>query len=197
MMSEAMELECPDGVKRTFRITGQDYSQDCGGWLDPETGQIYAIANWGSERYWKEKRYYTYVHIGLTEDGKPVGTRSKSQHLQHGYDEQMNWWFAKNDIDVNKLEAITFTWRGRVGPSYNIVEGPMEGKHVSESLPAVIPREMMYGINMDDTRNLGNIGDANSGNVISEDYQIPLVQFQYTENVEEAKENVGLGDLLS
>ena len=109
----------------------------------------------------------------------------------------MKWWFAKNDIDVNKLEAITFTWRGRVGPSYNIVEGPMEGKHVSESLPAVIPREMMYGINMDDTRNLGNIGDANSGNVISEDYQIPLVQFQYTENVEEAKENVGLGDLLS
>ena len=39
-------MECPDLHERTYKSEGHDYTQKCGGWLDPDTGQVYAIANW-------------------------------------------------------------------------------------------------------------------------------------------------------
>jgi len=201
MMSEEnkMELECPDGVKRMFRTSGQDYSQKCGGWEDPETGVVYAIANWGSDRYWKSSAYFTFTLVsdtGASEEGRPVGERHKVEQFTHGYNEQMTWWFNENDIDVNALRAITFIWRGRVGPSYNLAAGPQKGKHVSESLPAIIPREMMYGIDSSDVTNHGLIGTLNNSTPVVEEVELPLVNYSLKDtNVVIPPES--LGDLLS
>lgn len=41
--------------------------------------------------------------------------------------------------------------------SYTLMDGPQKHKHVSESLPAMIPREMMYGVEI--VENHGNIGE--------------------------------------
>lgn len=147
-MSEVI-LECPDLHERTYKSEGHDYTQKCGGWLDPDTGQVYAIANWGSDRYWKNTEVNIY--------DSSTGMRSTKPVWKHGFGEQMAWYFEQKGIDMNALEAITFIWSGACGLSYTLMDGPQKHKHVSESLPAMIPREMMYGVEI--TVNHGNIGE--------------------------------------
>ena len=147
-MSEVI-LECPDLHERTYKTEGADYTQKCGGWLDPDTGQVYAIANWGSDRYWKNTTVNMY--------DSSTGMRSSKRVWFHGFSEQMGWYFEKKGIDVNTLDAITFIWSGACQLSYTLQDGPQKHKHVSESLPAMIPREMMYGVEI--VENHGNIGE--------------------------------------
>lgn len=155
-----VDFECPDGEKRSFKCGGTGYNQSCGGWEHTETGQIYAIANYGSERHWSKSSSHniTMQQIAQSISGTQVdnvNTGGKCNKFEvnkmtskpiHGYQLQMMWYFEQKDIDVNKLIPIRFTWKHDVGPSYNLVKGPQAGKHVSESLPACIPRGMYEGI---------------------------------------------------
>tara|TARA_Y100000361_G_scaffold37240_1_gene31864 strand:+ start:182 stop:700 length:519 start_codon:yes stop_codon:yes gene_type:complete len=142
-------LECPDLHERTYKSEGADYTQKCGGWLDPDTGQVYAIANWGSDRYWKN------IEVNIYDSS--TGMRSSKPVWKHGFGEQMAWYFEQKGIDMNALEAITFIWSGACQLSYTLMDGPQKHKHVSESLPAMIPREMMYGVEI--VENHGNIAE--------------------------------------
>lgn len=182
--------ECPDGKSRKYRVNGQDYSQKCGGWKDPETGQIYAIANWGSARHWQTKTYRTFTP---TEGRK--GVETKTTDFTHGYEKQMAWWFAENDIDISSLHAITFTWVGRCGPSYNLAAGPMEGQHVSESLPAMIPREMM--VSVIDEVDHGLIMSLRGGEPqVIETVEVPKATYEVTDLAQATPTNDGIGDLF-
>ena len=156
----AIILECPDLVERTYKTEGADYTQRCGGWLDPDTGQVYAIANWGSDRYWKNTTVNIY--------DSSTGMRSTRDIWRHGFHEQMAWYFEQKGIDMNALEAITFIWSGACQLSYTLEDGPQKHKHVSESLPAMIPREMMYGVEI--FHNHGNIGELSS----AESEEVPV-----------------------
>jgi len=157
---EYVHFECPDGEKRSFKCGGTGYSQSCGGWEHTETGQIYAIANYGSDRHWSTSNAHNITMqqiaqsvLGTPEDNTNTGGKCNKFEVNkmtskptHGYQLQMMWYFKQKDIDVNKLIPIRFTWKHDVGPSYNLVRGPQLSKHVSESLPACIPRGMYGGI---------------------------------------------------
>tara|TARA_R100000458_G_scaffold41698_1_gene39410 strand:- start:1921 stop:2646 length:726 start_codon:yes stop_codon:yes gene_type:complete len=146
-MAENQQIECERPDKQMMEYSsgysgsGKGYNQSCGGWEHTETGVIYAIANWGSSRFWKKKDT---SHI----DGSvyPPMVREET-NIRHGYHAQMMWWFNEKDIDVTKLVPIIFRWHDApVGKSYVLQAGPMEGHRVEESLPAEIPRAMMHAV---------------------------------------------------
>jgi hypothetical protein len=154
---EDVGFECPDGTVRIFHCGGSGYGQQCGGWEHEETGQVFAIANWG-DRKWN---YKDIEYLKLSNAMKPIATQLKyetegdnlkvyttveSGLCDHPYGEQMLWWFKQKDIDVSKLKPITFNWEHDVGSSYTLINGPQAGKRVQESIPACIPRGMFYGI---------------------------------------------------
>ena len=120
--------ECPDGKSRKYRVNGQDYSQKCGGWKDPETGQIYAIANWGSARHWQTKTYRTFTP---TEGRKGVETQTTD--FTHGYEKQMAWWFAENDIDISEVDhGLIMSLRGGEPQVIETVEVPKATYEVTD-----------------------------------------------------------------
>lgn len=120
----------------SFNTNQSGYNQACGGWRCKNTGHIYAVANWGSNRSWATNIASTEYNINKMEVITKKG-------LVHRYDAQMNWWFKQKNIDTSAMEAINFRWSGcGVGNSYTINQGPQSLDTVSESLPAQIPRAL-------------------------------------------------------
>ena len=164
---EHAQFECPDGVMRSFYCGGTGYGQKCGGWEHTETGQIFAVANWG-DRNWQSTRT---SHVTVSDllnktkevdedsDWDVVNTYTTQSKLIHPYTEQMLWYFNAKDIDISKLVPIQFTWRHNVGSSYNLEAGPQRLKRVAEPIPACIPRGMFYGVQ--EKKYLGNWIDDN------------------------------------
>jgi len=148
---EKVGFECPDGKVRLFYCGGSGYGQRCGGWEHEETGQLFAIANWGDRKWNKDTVEYLQLSSAMkpeTTDGDilKVYTTTESGLCNHPYGEQMLWWFKQKDIDVSKLKPISFTWEHNVGVSYTLENGPQKDKAVKEPIPACIPRGMFYGV---------------------------------------------------
>jgi len=144
MSEENVEYTMPraDGSTGEYNCgnegSGLGYNQECGGWENVETGEIYAIANWGSHRHWNKKttKYVNSHNMVIT-----------STKWVHGFQSQMIWWFNENDIDTSKLTPIKFRWSGApVGDDYILEAGPAEGQRVSESLPCTITRPFMHAV---------------------------------------------------
>lgn len=144
MSEENVEYTMPraDGTTGEYNCgkegSGQGYNQECGGWENIETGEIYAIANWGNKRHWNRN-----VSKYVDSHNMVITTTS----WIHGFQSQMIWWFNENDIDTSKLTPIRFRWSGApVGNDYTLEAGPMEGIRVRESLPCTITRPFMHAV---------------------------------------------------
>jgi len=140
--NQRIECRRADGTLGEYRTgysgSGMGYNQSCGGWENLETGQIYAIANWGNKRHWEVNS------ISHVDESNNVTTNTS---LRHGWQAQMEWWFNENDVDVTKLVPIKFSWKDApVGQSYTIEEGPQQGHNVPESLPCEITRPFMHAV---------------------------------------------------
>ena len=141
------ELECMDGVVRTFRMCSAQnsrhgYDQKCGGMRNTKTGEVYGLINYGFGRYWeREGVEHTYDASTTPPLVTRVGTTT------HGYLDTYLWWLKKKGIPLADVEAVTFNWDGcPVGPSFNLQDGPQEGEYIPESLPAIIPRHAMHAV---------------------------------------------------
>jgi len=141
------DLECMDGVVRTFKLCSvvndyHGYNQECGGMRNTKTGEVYGLINYGSGRYWvNEGVEYTYD----TSTTPPLVTRAGT--TTHGYLETYLWWLKKKNIPLADVEAVTFRWDGcPVGDTFKLEDGPQKGSHISETLPAIIPRLAMHAV---------------------------------------------------
>ena len=147
-------FECPDGVQRVFVCGEGTYNQTCGGWEHTETGQIFAINNYGNSHangcdfLELESDYITLDNLEsrslLTE--KSI-TTTRSKVIKHPFSKQMEWYFNNKDIDKTKLVPIRFNWTGHIPSSYYLQCGPQKGVRVTEPLPACIPRGFYDYIN--------------------------------------------------
>tara|TARA_R110000824_G_scaffold12500_3_gene55013 strand:- start:2611 stop:3249 length:639 start_codon:yes stop_codon:yes gene_type:complete len=141
-------FECPDGVQRLFVCGKGDYNQTCGGWEHTETGQIFAINNYGHSNangcdfVALESVYITLDNLEShsDDDSQESITMTASEVIKHPFSEQMEWYFNNKDVDKTKLVPIRFNWTGSVPSSYWLQCGPQKGVRVAEPLPACIPR---------------------------------------------------------
>ena len=164
MTEQNQRIECQraDGTTAEYRTgwngSGKGYNQACGGWENLDTGEIYAIANWGNKRHWEVKTI-RYVDVNNN-----VVT---SVSFRHGWQAQMEWWFNENDVDMSKLVPIKFRWKDApVGSNYELTEGPQKGEYVSESLPVEITRPFMHAVKSKQYYTTdGLMHDAPQGNV--------------------------------
>ena len=140
---ERVQFECPDGVLREFVCGEGTYNQTCGGWEHTETGQIFAINNYGNSSsngcdfLELESDYITLDNL---ESRSESITMTTSKVIKHPFSEQMEWYFNNKDIDKTKLVPIRFNWTGSIPSSYWLQCGPQKGVRVTEPLPACIPR---------------------------------------------------------
>ena len=147
MTQENQSIDClrPDSETMSywsgFPGSGKGYNQSCGGWEHLDTGAIYAIANWGNNRHWRT------VDMSFIDASVSPPVVKRQTRMRHGFQAQMLWFFNEHDVDHTRLVPIRFRWNDApVGSSYTLMDGPMKGERVSESLPAEIPRAMMHAV---------------------------------------------------
>ena len=141
------ELECMDGVERTFSLCSTPngrygYNQSCGGMRNTKTGEVYALINYGRGTHWEQNGVeYTYD----TSTTPPLVTRVGT--TTHGYLDTYLWWLSNKKIPLADVEAVKFRWEGcPVGNGFKLEDGPQKGTYVPETLPAIIPRHAMHAV---------------------------------------------------
>ena len=141
------ELECMDGVEREFSLCSvvndrYGYNQSCGGMRNTKTGEVYALINYGSGRFWEQNGVVFSYDASTT---PPLVTRTGT--TTHGYLDTYLWWLSKKNIPLTDVEAVKFRWEGcPVGASFRLEDGPQKNTYISESLPAIIPRNAMHAV---------------------------------------------------